>query len=286
MPDPHPDVSLIQSAPARVSPEPAGVRMSRTSSLTPARISGRGRGPARARGVLAAAAAAAVVLLAAGPAAAHVEVEAEGARALGENVTIGFEAESESDSAGIAALRIVLPKGIRPADVTYGKGPKGWQFVEEADGYTVKGPALPVGESAAFSVTVRQLPDAKELAFKTLQTYGDGRVDRWIELGTGNGNPAPVLKLRAALPGAKSVRPISPGGRAPSAASSAPASASVAPAPAPAATGSASPGVRGTATESDEGLSAGAWAGIAAAVVAVVGAAVIFGRRRRREGGS
>ncbi|MGW2717784.1 DUF1775 domain-containing protein [Streptomyces sp. NPDC001492] len=36
--------------------------------------------------------------------------------------------------------------------------------------------------NAEYSVVVKQLPDAEELAFKTLQTYGDGHTDRWIEL--------------------------------------------------------------------------------------------------------
>ncbi|WP_442818453.1 hypothetical protein [Streptomyces sp. NBC_01237] len=63
------------------------------------------------------------VLFAAGPASAHVEVESEKAQALAENVTLAFEAESESGTAGITELRVVLPEGIAPADVVYGEGP-------------------------------------------------------------------------------------------------------------------------------------------------------------------
>ncbi|RPK92403.1 hypothetical protein EES46_08365 [Streptomyces sp. ADI98-10] len=123
------------------------------------------------RGCRAALVATAVVVTAAGPAAAHVEVKSSNAKALAENVTLDFLAESESDTAGITELRIVLPEGIAPADVTYKEGPKGWEFAPTADGYTVKGPAVAPGVDAEYSVTVRQLPDAKDAAFKTLQTY-------------------------------------------------------------------------------------------------------------------
>ncbi|MFE7778370.1 DUF1775 domain-containing protein [Streptomyces sp. NPDC057445] len=147
------------------------------------------------------------------PASAHVEVEAEGAAALAENVTLNFDAESESDSAGITGLEVILPEGIAPADITYKEGPDGWKFAATDRGYTVSGPAVPAGDDVGYSVTVRQLPDARSLTFKTLQTYGDGRVDRWIELekssghGHGHGNPAPVLALLPAAPGAKPVPP-------------------------------------------------------------------------------
>lgn len=157
--------------------------------------------------VVAAALATGAVVFAAGPASAHVEVESEKAQALAEKVTLAFEAESESDTAGITELRVVLPKGIAPGDVTYGEGPKGWKFSANDDGYTVKGPAVKVGENAEYSVVVRQLPDTEELAFKTLQTYSDKRTDRWIELGDGSEWPAPVLKLKAAAPDAKPVSP-------------------------------------------------------------------------------
>lgn len=61
----------------------------------------------------------AVTVATAGPAAAHAEVEAEGARALDQNVALTFSAASESDSAGITKLEVILPKGITPGDITY-----------------------------------------------------------------------------------------------------------------------------------------------------------------------
>jgi uncharacterized protein YcnI len=219
------------------------------------------------------AAATTAVLLTAGPASAHVEVESDNAQALAENVEITFIAESESATAGITQLRVVLPEGIAPADVTYGEGPNGWKFTANDDGYTVKGPAIKAGEDTKHSIVVKQLPDAKELAFKTLQSYSDGRIDRWIELGEpsgdGHGNEAPVLKLKAAAPGAK---PASP---APSETESAPASPT-----AGATEPSASPAAEAQEKDGGGGLSTAAWIGIGAVVVAVAGGAVFLARRR------
>ncbi|MEV6781976.1 DUF1775 domain-containing protein [Streptomyces sp. NPDC051098] len=157
---------------------------------------------------------AASVALAA-PASAHVEVESEGAAALAQNVTLNFSAESESDKAGITKLEVILPEGILPSDIAFKKGPAGWKLTPTARGYAVSGPKAAVGADVAYSVVVRQLPDAKSVAFKTLQTYSDGEVHRWIELekpssdghGHGHGSPAPVLELKAAAPGAKPVSP-------------------------------------------------------------------------------
>ncbi|WP_326662573.1 DUF1775 domain-containing protein [Streptomyces canus] len=216
---------------------------------------------------VAAVGAATAVLLTAVPAAAHTEVEADKAQALAENVTVSFHAEAESDTSGIKEVRVVLPEGIAPADVTYGEGPKGWKFSATDDGYTVKGAELKTGEGAEYSVVVRQLPDAEEVPFKTLQTYGDGHVDRWIELDENGENPAPTLKLKAAAPGAKAASP-SP---------SAPASPSPIPEkPIPAASAQAAD----TEKDDEGGLSAGAWTGIGAGIL-VAAAAVVFAVRRR-----
>jgi uncharacterized protein YcnI len=210
-----------------------------------------------------------LVLLTAVPAAAHVEVESDKAQALAQNVEIAFDAESESATAGITEIRVVLPEGIAPADVTYGEGPKGWKFSTNDDGYTVKGPAVKAGVNAEYSVVVKQLPDAKDLAFKTLQSYSDGRTDRWIELDESGENPAPVLQLKAAAPGAT---PISP---------SPTASESPSPTPAPEeTTASATPQAADTETDDDGGLSGGAWTGIIAAILVVAAAVAFFVRRR------
>ncbi|MEU6251209.1 DUF1775 domain-containing protein [Streptomyces sp. NPDC047043] len=158
--------------------------------------------------VFAGAAALTATLALAAPAAAHAEVEADRPQALAENVTLSFVSEAESDSAGFTKLRIVLPEGIAPADVTLDEEPKGWKLTATNDGYSLGGPALKTGVDAEHKIKVRQLPDEKELVFKTVETYSDGEVSRWIELPTGgkeSEQPAPVLKLKAAAPGAKTV---------------------------------------------------------------------------------
>ncbi|WP_186356877.1 DUF1775 domain-containing protein [Streptomyces sp. SLBN-118] len=86
------------------------------------------------------------------------------------------------------------------------------------DGSTVGGKALATRTDAVHSITVTQLPDAKSLAFKTIETYGDGTVDRWIELPGGGAepeNPAPVLALKPAAPGPRRVGPHRPRPRPP-----------------------------------------------------------------------
>ncbi|MEU9131190.1 DUF1775 domain-containing protein [Kitasatospora sp. NPDC048540] len=141
----------------------------------------------------------------AGPASAHVEVESPTPQALAVGAVVAFSAEGESTSAGIKEVRVVLPSGLMPGDVSLADGPSGWTLSPTEDGYTVAGPALAPGADAEYKIKVRQLPDAPELAFKSLVTYTDGQVDRWIELPQGGAqpaHPAPVLKLTAAAPGA------------------------------------------------------------------------------------
>ncbi|MEV7205323.1 MULTISPECIES: DUF1775 domain-containing protein [unclassified Streptomyces] len=163
----------------------------------------------RRMALLGATALAAAIALA-GPAAAHAEVEADKAQALAEDVTLTFVSEAESGTAGFTALRVVLPQGIAPADVTLGEAPKGWKLQPTKDGYTVGGPALKAGIDAEHEIKVRQLPDARELAFKTVETYSDGEVSRWIELPNGGEEPeqpAPLLTLKPAAPGATPIVP-------------------------------------------------------------------------------
>ncbi|GAB2994017.1 hypothetical protein GCM10023080_070470 [Streptomyces pseudoechinosporeus] len=230
------------------------------------------------------AAAFAVAVATAGPAAAHADVEAEGARALDQNVALNFSAESESGSAGITKLEVVLPKGIAPGDITYKEGPDGWKLALTNRGYTVSGPKLAVGEDAEYVVTVRQLPDAESLVFKTVQSYSDGQVDRWIELddsssgdGHGHGHPAPRLDLEPAAPGAKPVSPTpteEPTTAAPSSdtAANEPKTGTSAPAAEPAA----------NSAEGDDGMPIAVPVGIAASVLVLGGGA--WWLRSRRSG--
>ncbi|WP_033220623.1 DUF1775 domain-containing protein [Kitasatospora phosalacinea] len=162
----------------------------------------------------------------AGTAAAHVEVESSTAQALAVDAQVAFSAEGESSTAGITDVKVVLPTGLAPADVTLVEAPAGWALTPTADGYAVAGPALAPGAAADWKVRVRQLPDAASLVFKTLVDYSDGHTDRWIELPQGDTepqHPAPTLALRPAAPGAT---PLAAPGASASASVSASASAS------------------------------------------------------------
>jgi uncharacterized protein YcnI len=167
-------------------------------------------------------------LVFAAPAWAHTTVKVEPAVAGAPNALVTVNAAAESDTAGIASLRVVLPAGIAPADVTYVDGPPGWALQPDAEGYAVSGPAVTVGRDAVHRVRVKQLPSTQTLVFKVLQTYTDGRVDRWIEVPEAGSAepefPAPVVTLAAP-----------PGGFPPSTAppSAAPPSASPSETPAP-----------------------------------------------------
>jgi Domain of unkown function (DUF1775) len=207
-------------------------------------------------------AALAVVGLAA-PALAHVEVSADKTQAGATDATLTFNGEAENPKFGIMTERVVLPTGIVPADVAPVKLPSGWTYTRNADGFTVGGKALKIGTDAVWSVKIAQLPaDQTRLSFKTLETYGDGDVVRWIEIQEPGAaepdNPAPLLVLKPA--------------------------ASTAPAPAASATTAAAAAQAPTATDTstaDESGNSTWWIWIVVAVIVVVlGAGLIVMRRR------
>ncbi|MFJ9544458.1 DUF1775 domain-containing protein [Streptomyces sp. NPDC101225] len=205
------------------------------------------------------------------PAAAHAEVEADTPRALATDVTLTFVSEAESPSGGFTRLRVVLPEGIAPADVRLDDAPEGWRMTAADDGYTLAGPALDPGVDAEHSIKVKQLPDAKELAFKTVETYSDGKVARWIELSDGGPEPeqpAPVLKLRAAAAGAASLSPD-------------PAATGASPSGTAAAAGTPTPPAADTADGKGPGASSGLVVGGVLAVLLVLGGGAwwLVGRR-------
>ncbi|ALV38601.1 hypothetical protein AS200_16850 [Streptomyces sp. CdTB01] len=223
---------------------------------------------------LAGAAALTATLALAAPASAHAEVEADTPQALAENVTLSFVSEAESNSAGFTELRIVLPEGIAPGDVTLDEAPKGWKLKLTSDGYSIAGPALKPGADGEHKIKVRQLPDAKEIAFKTVETYSDGKVSRWIELPTGGAEPeqpAPVLKLKAAAPGAKAASPS--------------VAESVPPSPTPSATESdiaaAGSETDAKAAETGDNSSTGVTIGLVLAALALLGAGAWWRVQRR-----
>jgi hypothetical protein len=145
------------------------------------------------------------VAVAASPAWAHVEVSADKTQAGSTNVTVTFHGEAESTTAGIKSEQVFLPQGITTDQVHLAKAPAGWTFAAAPDSFTVAGRALPKGTDAEWSVVVDKLPaTAGQLVFKTVETYGDGGIVRWItEQQPGQPEPehlAPVLKLTGATP--------------------------------------------------------------------------------------
>ena len=211
--------------------------------------------------------------LAAGPALAHVEVEATPARALATDALLSLTAEAESGTAGISGLRIQLPAGLVPADLRLASGPAGWRLTGTAGVVTVSGPALPVGRSLRLGIRVRQLPDDRQLVLKTIQSYTDGKQDAWIELPTASvpepEQPAPIVRLQAAAPGATAVPRAAPATAVPS---TTPASA-----PTPRTSGAAP-----VADPAEDGSVAVWMFGGVLAGIAVLGVIVLAARRRLR----
>ncbi|MET9088751.1 YcnI family protein [Streptomyces sp. NPDC004237] len=160
------------------------------------------------------------VLVAAGVAAAHVTVHPESYAKGATDGVLTFRVPNEEDTASTTKVQVYLPTDhpvlgvlVSPRD--------GWTAkvttsklktpVKTDDGtitdavseITWTGGKIGAGQFEDFDVAFGQLPeDTDELAFKTLQTYSDGKVVRWIEEAQSGDeepeNPAPTLKLTAA----------------------------------------------------------------------------------------
>ncbi|MGW5605878.1 YcnI family copper-binding membrane protein [Streptomyces sp. NPDC003753] len=171
------------------------------------------------RATTVAALAAAGVLTAAGAAFAHVTVHPESYAKGATDGVLTFRVPNEEDTAATTKVQVFLPTEhpilgvlVSPQD--------GWTAqvtttklktpVKTDDGtitdavsqITWTGGRIRHGQYQDFNVAFGQLPeDADKLTFKTLQTYSDGNVVRWIEEAQKGQdepeNPAPVLQLTA-----------------------------------------------------------------------------------------
>jgi hypothetical protein len=146
------------------------------------------------------------------PAMAHVEVEAQPGQPWAADALVTITAEAESTTAGISKVEVVADPAIPADQVTLVEGPTGWTLGPSAlGGFTAAGPTVPTGKPAKVSIRVKQLPNSPQVVFKVLQSYADGKTDRWIELPGPDGkepeNPAPIIKLTA---GAASVASPAP----------------------------------------------------------------------------
>lgn len=218
----------------------------------------------------------AMVVSAAGPASAHTGVTISPARAGAKNAVATVNAEAESDSAGVTKVQIYLPAGITPDDVTQVSLPKQWKLTKQDVSYTVQGPALAVGRNAEHKIRIRQLPKYAQISFKVLQTYSDGRTDRWIGLPTKEDpepeDPAPTVKLA----GGSGTAPAATTTTAPAS----PSAASTAASSAPPVSAAAAPPIEPAGDTQDAGST---WWWIAGVlIVALIAGGVITARRRRR----
>jgi uncharacterized protein YcnI len=172
-----------------------------------------------ALGTLAGMGAACLVLVAA-PGWAHVTVN-PGTATQGGYTALAFRVPTESDSASTTKVQVYLPVDHPIASVSVKPHP-GWharvvthklptplttddgQVTESVSRitWTPDSPkdAVKPGEYDEFDISVGPLPAVSSLTFKTLQTYSDGTVVRWIDPPAPAGqpepeHPAPVLTL-------------------------------------------------------------------------------------------
>ena len=194
--------------------------------------------------------AAATVLTAAGIASAHVTVHPESYAKGATDGVLTFRVPNEEDSASTTKVQVFLPTDhpvlgvlVSPHDGWTAKvtNTKLKTPVKTDDGtitdavseVTWTGGRIGPGQYEDFDVAFGQLPEnAAELTFKTLQTYSDGKVVRWIEEEESGGeeseNPAPVLKLTATSTGSSGAKATEPQSEAASDSDSASASDSTA----------------------------------------------------------
>ncbi|MEH1165395.1 YcnI family protein [Micromonospora sp. CPCC 205539] len=160
----------------------------------------------------------------AGPASAHVTVNPKEA-VQGGYARVAFRVPNESDSTSTTKVEVVLPEESPIGSVSTMPVP-GWTLAVEKRKvnppievhgsqlteavakltWTATGDAaVKPGQFQEFPVSLGPLPKVDSMVFKTLQTYSDGNIVRWIDppaAGTEPEHPAPVLTLTAAAPSA------------------------------------------------------------------------------------
>ncbi|MGW4514899.1 YcnI family protein [Streptomyces sp. NPDC004393] len=159
------------------------------------------------------------VLAAAGAAFAHVTVHPESYAKGATDGVLTFRVPNEEDTAATTKVQVFLPTDhpvlgvlVTPEDgwtaqvtTTKLKTPvktDDGNITDAVSQITWTGGRIRHGQYQDFHVAFGQLPDdTDQLTFKSLQTYSDGNVVRWIEETPKGGdepeNPAPVLALTA-----------------------------------------------------------------------------------------
>jgi len=180
------------------------------------------------------------VFILAGPALAHVTVNPDEAP-QGSFQELTFRVPNERDDASTTKVEVNFPPDHPIASVSV-RPLAGWtakvdkvklatplksddgEVTEAVGKVTWSGGKINPGEYQGFAISAGPLPEGVDkLEFKTLQTYSNGEVVRWIQSTPEGGeepeNPAPTLTLTAATGGEHG------GGSAQPAGTSAPASA-------------------------------------------------------------
>ncbi|GIM86374.1 YcnI family protein [Salinispora arenicola] len=162
----------------------------------------------------------AAVFGSAGPASAHITVDPKEATQGGYG-RFAFRVPNESDTESTTKVEIFLPENAPLGSVSTMLVP-GWTAVVEKrtldEPVEVHGSqlseavskvtwtaepeaAIAPGTFQEFPVSVGPLPTVDTMVFKSLQTYSDGTIVRWIDEPTADGvepeQPAPVLELVA-----------------------------------------------------------------------------------------
>jgi uncharacterized protein YcnI len=159
------------------------------------------------------------------PADAHVTVAADDSARGAADSILTFRVPNEEDA---AAVKVDIKFPVKDPIASVKASPKpGWTVttktvtfnppIKTDDGtitsgvgeviYTATSAAtgIPAGQFDSFHILVGPLPDVASLAFPTVETYGNGKVQSWVEPITDPTklpeSPTPVLTLTAAPAG-------------------------------------------------------------------------------------
>lgn len=132
-------------------------------------------------------------------ASAHVTLSPDTAEP-GSYGTFVVRVPNEMDDASTVKVQVFLPADHPIASVSTQPVP-GWTVSVKQQKVTWSGGRIEPGEFQQFPLSLGPLPeDADALYFKSLQTYSNGEVVRWIELPDGAqepAHPAPTVTLSA-----------------------------------------------------------------------------------------
>jgi uncharacterized protein YcnI len=174
------------------------------------------------------------------PAWAHVTVDPTSAEKGGSDVEIAFRVPNEESTASVTKLQVSVPTDP-PLLSVLAQYVAGWTSnvvtqhlakpIQTDDGpvsdvvsevtWTADNPAAQIKPDAfgKFEIIVGSLPSTgDQIVFRSIQTYSNGDVVRWIELQTPGGpepeHPAPIVQLTNGASSAGSTTPITTAGSA------------------------------------------------------------------------